>query len=437
MDEAREAQVGYGEKLERSGAGPVPQPPSLMSNAGWNPARVLGLQRAVGNRATSRILTRAKLRRAALSRSTDDGLASSASPPDLGRAFDGVPPPRETPGGNIQAAVATTPALTAVRASMSTSGRRRLLRQADRSSELAGRQKALEELFEFKRKPPAAREVSPDTGVPARFIAEYLPNKNVLMVTVRCQFTFKSGESELFWILRSGKKVPAEGSPFDPSDPITDAKRDKLIWDKPKQDEWKRRYLELCSKAWTDPGFTFFCHKDWWEELTARTVVKFEEATDGQQSVTPVEVTAGSGAAEKEFTKMGVCHIFEDAILPGKFGQITAIHESGHMLGLGDEYKTGETRVAAAHSKLVQEEFGHEVIEGEEDHTSIMSSGAGTHILPEHGVVFLAGLRKLTAGTISPTEWHVTPKPNLPGRHEAVTPKETLDVTSGAHKKSE
>jgi peptidoglycan hydrolase-like protein with peptidoglycan-binding domain len=307
--------------------------------------------------------------------------------------------------------------------------------EADRISELAARQRALTDLAEFKKNPPEARWVDSIYGARG-FFAQYLPQQGVLVAKVRCRFTFEAGKSELFFVLQSGKRVRAKGAVFDPSDPIVSTVRDPIEW-AGREAAWKRSYLELCSKAWTEPRFTFYCHKDWWEELTARTEVTFEDAVPGEKAIN-VTVTAGSGATEKEDVHMSLVHVYEDSILPSEEGQVVAIHESGHMLGLEDEYKPeGEAPRPAAQSKLVHEEFGHDVIRGRPERTSIMSTTSGTRILPEHGVVFLAGLRNLTAGAIPPDAWHVRPKRELPGRREAVTPKETLEVTSKAQKKGE
>jgi hypothetical protein len=79
----------------------------------------------------------------------------------------------------------------------------------------------------------------------------------------------------------------------------------------------------------------------------------------------------------------------------------TAAHEFGHMLGLGDEYELPGESAEAAHSQLVEREFGYPVPRmpaGREDQfrESIMYSSEEGKVLPEHGVIFLEAMRKIT-----------------------------------------
>jgi hypothetical protein len=79
----------------------------------------------------------------------------------------------------------------------------------------------------------------------------------------------------------------------------------------------------------------------------------------------------------------------------------TASHEFGHMLGLGDEYELPGESAEAAHSQLVEREFGYPVPRmpaGREDQfrESIMYSSEQGKVLPEHGVIFLEAMRKIT-----------------------------------------
>jgi hypothetical protein len=79
----------------------------------------------------------------------------------------------------------------------------------------------------------------------------------------------------------------------------------------------------------------------------------------------------------------------------------TAAHEFGHMLGLGDEYELPDEPPQAAHSQLVESEFGYPVPRtgaGREDRfkESIMYSTEEGIVLPEHGVIFLEAMKKIT-----------------------------------------
>lgn len=85
-----------------------------------------------------------------------------------------------------------------------------------------------------------------------------------------------------------------------------------------------------------------------------------------------------------------------DAQLGLQGTQNPALHETGHMFGLGDEYTTGTNRdgsaMAPGYRQIMQDQLGTEVLSGSTE--SAMS--LGSTILNHHYVTFLAALKSIT-----------------------------------------
>lgn len=178
-------------------------------------------------------------------------------------------------------------------------------------------------------------------------------------------------------------------------------------WAPAEQEEWKRRFLTLASSTWSSKH-TLYCHKDWWEDLKARVVATFVDAKDVGPAV-GVTVHKGTGVARSN-VRMGANAELNQGDIEGVHP--VAAHESGHMLGLGDEYqeKGAPDDERAGHSAMVKAEFGHEVVRGKADADSIMAGAGAQKVLPEHGVVFLEAIRQAT----KMSEWHLSAKPPKP-----------------------
>ena len=73
--------------------------------------------------------------------------------------------------------------------------------------------------------------------------------------------------------------------------------------------------------------------------------------------------------------------------------QNTAMHETGHMYGLGDEIESEGREIDPAYAELVMDQTG-EVIERGPANDSLMS--AGDTVEPMHDAPFLAALKSIT-----------------------------------------
>lgn len=251
-------------------------------------------------------------------------------------------------------------------------------------------QDAKEELATFRSKTYPENNFQSTTGR-GMFDALYIPAKNTLQIVVKCKFDFVKGEISDF----------------------PDARPEELEWtDQGEMDGWKQKYLSTVSSKWTG-NHTFYCQKDWWESLGATITVTFSEVTEDEHFALSI-AKIPTGERRKSSTSKPKPGIFGYTPGTGKFDsedltevskpggrQMGAVHEAGHMMGLGDEYKTGSSK-PPAHSDMVQSEFGHSVEHGKD--ARIMSGGMD--IQPEHGVTFLAALKAATGMD----EWSVSPK---------------------------
>ncbi len=236
---------------------------------------------------------------------------------------------------------------------------------------------AIEDLRSFSAKTHTINDYQPSSGR-GMFDAEYSPTLGVLRITCKCTFNFVNGDAATY-----------------PSATSAD-----LTWDDAAKEKWKNDFLFKIGTSWSGKH-TFYCQKDWWESLFATVSVIFQEVDSGEHFKVDI-VKIPSGASHTSGVtppKPGLLWGYtpgqgdfdsNDLTSQSKAGgtQVPAVHEAGHMLGLGDEYGTGKV----AHSDLVEGEFGHAVVRGSD--SRIMSGGMD--ILPEHGVTFLEALKKAT-----------------------------------------
>lgn len=234
------------------------------------------------------------------------------------------------------------------------------------------------------------RSHRPSTGG-GNFDAFYEPKKGTLTITVKCRFKFDAGKAEDF-----EDAEPEEGGP---------------AWDPKAAAAWKAEFLRRVSAFWSD-RFSFHCTRPWWEELQAVVKVRFVEARDLKDAHYVVHVRKVSEMQDrrskvrrpKRHGKRGVAFL-DSADLVNYEGQTPAYHESGHMLGLGDEYPKKDKK-PVSHEKLVQAEYGHGVPRARDER--LMASG--DQIRPEYGVTFLEALRFITGVE----EWSHKAKPPAP-----------------------
>lgn len=259
------------------------------------------------------------------------------------------------------------------------------------------------DLADFLGEAHEAENFQSETGMGA-FDATYDPNLGTLLIECRCHFEFVPGL--LPYIL--------EGYPLE-----------ALTWAEDAKADWKARFLATCSETWSASALTFHCQRDWWEHLNASVQVRFVESDDAPHfnlNVTKIPSgefqTSSVRRPEVGFWNTGQLDGFEpgtgtfdsedlEEVDKGIEGspQVPAVHEAGHMLGLGDEYvASGEGD--PSHAEMVESEFGEGW--GKADDGRIMSAGSDIH--PEHSVVFLAALKEAT----DMEEWATVPRPSRP-----------------------
>jgi hypothetical protein len=212
---------------------------------------------------------------------------------------------------------------------------------------------ATPELLAFASGPHAIANYQPSTGT-GLFDARYDDALQELVVTVRCAFRFLSG---------SQRRYP-------------DANAGELAWDDASKAEWKKGFLETISSRW-GARHAFRCTQSGLEALAATLRVEVLEA-EKDWHYTTEQNFATLDSEDLTPTNKG-----------GSEGQYGAVHEFGHMIGLGDEYGTGTD---VAHATLVSDALGKQLARGDSD--DVMS--CAYRISPQHYVTFLEALKKAT-----------------------------------------
>lgn len=206
------------------------------------------------------------------------------------------------------------------------------------------------------------------------------------------------------------------------------AKPEDVKWTDAEKDAFKQRFMTDVSAKWTQENFRLYCTKKDWEDLSANVVVKF---VDVEKSIPPgLGLTKGDVKAHydlfirkippgKQLQSVtippggtspdeGVADLDSEGLKPRKNEtgnkQRSAVHESGHMLGLGDTYAGTKT---VTHGKLAETETGETVPIA--DDGRLMSRGES--LGRTDAVVFVEVMRKIT----KMKEWSLNPRmPRVP-----------------------
>jgi hypothetical protein len=260
----------------------------------------------------------------------------------------------------------------------------------------------------------------------------YPPNLNI---NVKVRFYFI--DSDLDWWHKNG--APA-------------ATQTDVEWTDAQKQTWRQRYLTDVSAKWTNEKFLLFCTRPWWESLTAQVVVRFADADQSAPSglglgkgdvkshfdlivkkIPPGQslqsfTTSPTGKSEKEGTVTLNSEGLTRARNESGHSQRSTVHESAHMLGLGDTYvpddKNPDATKEATHAALAKKETGLEIpIKDDARLTS-----RGEEMDSTDAVTFLEAMRKTTRIP----EWALAPKhaarvPYAPERiNDPVAPRETV-----------
>jgi hypothetical protein len=265
------------------------------------------------------------------------------------------------------------------------------------------------------------------------FDAMYYPPD--LDITVKVRFFFI--KSDLDWWHKNG---------------APDAKQADVEWTKGEERTWRESYLTNVSAKWTTQNYMLYCTRPWWDSLTAQVVVRFVDA----DQTAPAALGMGQGDIKSHFDlivkkippgqslqsytgspvgkseKEGTVTLNSEGLksAPNESGnsQRSAVHESAHMLGLGDTYvpedRTAQNADPASHAGLVKKEFG--VATPIKDDARITSRGEETDLTD--AVTFLEAVRETT----KIPDWALAPKPaaRVPRSPElindGVAPRETV-----------
>ncbi|WP_432705386.1 peptidoglycan-binding protein [Actinorhabdospora filicis] len=269
----------------------------------------------------------------------------------------------------------------------------------------------------------------PSTGV-GGFNVDYAPAASALTALFPVHFEFRDGVREHTVFHWPGGKVTDLPFPIpEGEDPRAISRpetvRDKVGWTQARQDVFRQAFRDQVQDTWNKAAFVFHCHHDWWETLLAQAKVVVTDRT-GEATTPPdvgalwaVIVTAGANPdpAGPERSHVGArsASLFEEDRDTADGANVLG-HESGHMLGLGDEYFDAQNVKPgrAQHSDLVNREFGHHVDRQDAKSTtrdkaqSLMLTHFGT-VHPELAVTLLEALVE-----VSKQEWHLRPKPPRP-----------------------
>jgi len=243
---------------------------------------------------------------------------------------------------------------------------------------------------EFQSKTYSQKNFSPSTGI-GLFDVSLNPVSGRLEIKVNVNFNFVNGLPTSF----VGKKGQSEK------------------WDKKEIEKWKNDFISLIEGRWggkyhfintSIPGVTSYVDveieevtKDWHYQLN---VTKIPKGSWKGSSI--AHYTDSSKKALKQKNKHFGTLDSEDLSFANKGAkekQKGAIHEFGHMIGLGDEYADGKTGIS--HAAMVKTALGTVLKEGISN--DIMS--AGDSIEKQHYITFLEALQKIT----SDKDWKYKP----------------------------
>lgn len=230
------------------------------------------------------------------------------------------------------------------------------------------------EMLEFLSQPHAIANYQPSTGL-GLFDARYDSAAQELVVTVKCAFRFLHGKP----------------SAFPGVDPA------QVIWDESSKVGWRKGFMEMIANRWGGQH-AFQCTKPGLERLRSTVRIEVVEAEKdwhfrldvtrrpkGNWAQSSVRAHRGSR------TEVNSARLDSDDLTPtgkgGSEGQLGAVHEFGHMVGLDDEYGSGTD---ISHRTLVQDALGREIQKGTSD--NVMS--CANKVEQQHYVTFLEALKK-------------------------------------------
>ncbi len=233
--------------------------------------------------------------------------------------------------------------------------------------------------------PHVLENYQPSTGL-GMFDTVYDPKTETLEIVVKCNFNFENNKEMMGMHLLKG--LPLEHPDF--------------TWTDAEMKQWKEDYIREVSQAWTGNNKSFYAQDAWWESKQVKVNVSIEESTENPHFNVNVEkippggfegswVRAPKNLKDGEIESGTAKLDSEDLTLTNKPGgqQRAAIHEFGHMLGLGDEYAA---TYGCHHKNQFKDRYGVDVVIGAD--SRVMSGG--DNILPEHNLTLLEAIEEIT-----------------------------------------
>lgn len=220
----------------------------------------------------------------------------------------------------------------------------------------------------------------PSTG-PGVFDVSFVPEPGkvgVLTIALRVEFDFVSA------------LTPGDYPGADAAD---------LEWaDQAEKDTYATECLAAINGAWSG-AMQFEVARDYWRQVKSNVQVEVVQSSDNPhytitvQKIPPGEWAGSAASAASGSSVHGTASFDSEDInmadKPGGVEQRAAVHEFGHMIGLGDEY---EGKATPRHSASFQAAGGEEIATGDDDR--IMSGGET--VLAEHYITFLEAIRTVT-----------------------------------------
>jgi hypothetical protein len=202
-------------------------------------------------------------------------------------------------------------------------------------------------------------------------------------------------------------------------------------WTPAEKDAWKQRYIQTVSQNWTNERIALYCTQPGWEMLTAQVAVRVldvQSVRETMGALTDAEIDPHyklriqrlpPGMQYQAETRgpnvdrpWGEVDLGADALDARRrtTGQTqrSAVHESGHMLGLADLYTGGNAQKGAEFQKRATRELGAPVPIADDER--LMSLGEKVD-LPD-AISFVEAIRATTR-----KPWALWPGKSAPVPH--------------------
>jgi hypothetical protein len=157
---------------------------------------------------------------------------------------------------------------------------------------------------------------------------------------------------------------------------------------------WKAEFFRILNFTWNRLTFAFWCVQPGYEDIEARPIIRFQDCTydSNPHHLVRVHCNLSANDMSQYRSRFGGAHTLVCNDLQIKsHGQITAAHEAGHWLGLGDEYVGG----SPDEHRILVTQYLPQVVAHLRDDSRIMS--IGMDVRREHLVTILDAMGRITS----------------------------------------